>query len=90
VHFNDYRGGVSAIGVDAIGDPDEPGDGTVPQRSGIAVKRYSKSFLEVDVEHEPAFDLHKGDDNLRAAQFTLRAIVLIAQGVQQTRLRYAD
>lgn len=75
--------------VFTISKPDEAGDGTVPLRSGVAVKKSSKSLLEVGVEHEPAFDLYKGDQNLRAAQFTLRAIVLIAQDVQKTRLRYA-
>ena len=69
---------------------EEAGDGTVPLRSGIAAKPRSQSFLEVAVEHEPAFDVQDSKDSLRAARFTLRAIVKIAQGVQQTSLRYQD
>ena len=71
-----------------IGKPDEPGDGTVPHRSGVAPSAHCQSLLRVNVEHEPAYKYEAGADNLRACQFTLRAIVKIAQGVQQTRLRY--
>jgi hypothetical protein len=71
-----------------ISQPDEPGDGTVPHRSGIAAKNYCKSFLQVKVGHEPAYNLAKGADNLRACRFTLRAIVSIAQLVQKTTLKY--
>ena len=71
-----------------IGNPDEPGDGTVPHRSGVAPTAHCQSFLRVNVEHEPAYKYEAGADNLRACHFTLRAIVKIAQGVQQTRLRY--
>ncbi len=71
-----------------ISEPNEDGDGTVPQRSGLPVKSFSKSFLKVNVGHEPAFNHTKGADNLRACRFTLRAIVKIAQEVQQTILKY--
>ena len=72
----------------AISKQDENGDGTVPHRSGLAPKKYCKSFLQVNVEHEPAYKASKGEDNLRACHFALRAIVQIAQDVQQTSLRY--
>ncbi len=68
--------------------PDEPGDGTVPHRSGVAAQAACKSFLQVNVGHEPAFKYTDGADNLRACQFTLRAIVQIAQDVAQTSLKY--
>ena len=71
-----------------ISKPDEPGDGTVPHRSGIAPQANCQSLLRVNVGHEPAYKYDEGADNLRACQFTLRAIVKIAQGVQQTSLRY--
>jgi hypothetical protein len=71
-----------------ISNPDEAGDGTVPLRSGIAPKNHCQSMAHVDVEHEPAYKHSEGDDNLRACRFTLRAIVKIAQGVQQTSLKY--
>jgi hypothetical protein len=71
-----------------ISNPDEAGDGTVPHRSGIAVQDHCRAFLQANVEHEPAFNMEKGEDNLRACRFTLRAIVKIAQAVQQTSLRY--
>ena len=71
-----------------ISDPNEPGDGTVPHRSGIAPMSYCQSLLRVNVEHEPAYKYETGADNLRACHFALRAIVKIAQGVQETSLRY--
>ncbi len=71
-----------------ISAPDEPGDGTVPHRSGIALKDRCQSFLRVNVGHEPAFKHEDGADNLRACRFTLRAIVRLAQQVQSTALRY--
>ena len=73
-----------------ISGPDEPGDGTVPHRSGIAPQKNCQSFLRVKVGHEPAYKYEEGADNLRACQFTLRAIVKIAQAVQQTSLRYEE
>lgn len=71
-----------------ISEPDEAGDGTVPHRSGVAVKTICKSFLQVQVGHEPAYKHDEGADNLRACRFTLRAIVKIAQAVQETSLKY--
>jgi pimeloyl-ACP methyl ester carboxylesterase len=71
-----------------ISDPDEAGDGTVPHRSGSVPRAQCKAFLQANVEHEPAFNVGKGPENLRACRFTLRAIVKIAQSVQQTSLRY--
>ncbi|WP_426176620.1 esterase/lipase family protein [Massilia sp. TWR1-2-2] len=68
-----------------IGEPDEPGDGTVPHRSGVC-PRDSKNVVElmqVKVGHEPAFK-----DSDAAKRFTLRAVVKIAQRVTETSLRY--
>jgi len=73
-----------------ISTPDEPGDGTVPHRSGIAPKPYCQSLLRVNVEHEPAYKHAEGLDNERACRFTLRAIVKIAQRVKETALRYEE
>jgi pimeloyl-ACP methyl ester carboxylesterase len=71
-----------------ISTPDEPGDGTVPHRSGVAPRERSKSFMQVNVGHEPAFRHAQSADNLRACRFTLRAIVKIAQQVTSTSLKY--
>jgi PGAP1-like protein len=71
-----------------VSDPEEDGDGTVPHRSGIAPKPYCQSLLQVKVGHEPAYNRSKGPDHIRACQFTLRAIVKIAQAVQKTALKY--
>lgn len=71
-----------------ISEPDEPGDGTVPQRSGRAVRQACRSYAEVRVSHEPAYKFPKGDEYHRACRFTLRAIVKIAQEVQKTALKY--
>jgi hypothetical protein len=71
-----------------ISAPEEDGDGTVPHRSGVVTKTYCRSFLQVKVGHEPAYNLDKGVDNLRACRFALRAIVFIAQAVTQTSLKY--
>lgn len=57
-------------------------------RSGIAPLTHGKSLLQVNVEHEPAYRLGEAANNLRACRVTLRAIVKIAQAVQQTGLRY--
>ena len=73
-----------------ISTPDEPGDGTVPHRSGVALKPYCQSLLRVNVEHEPAYKHADGLDNERACRFTLRAIVKIAQRVKETALRYEE
>lgn len=71
-----------------ISSPDEPGDGTVPRRSGLAPRPHCKGFLLVGLGHEPAYKASKGADNLRACRFTLRAIVKIAQQVQHSSLKY--
>jgi hypothetical protein len=66
-----------------ISDPDEPGDGTVPERSGVAPKRFSRAVLAVDTDHEAAFRACEP-----ARLFTVRSIVKIAQAVQTTALAY--
>jgi PGAP1-like protein len=71
-----------------ISDPDEDGDGTVPHRSGEVAKERSQAFLQVNVEHEPAYKYGAGPENQRACKFTLRSIVRIAQLVQKTSLKY--
>lgn len=71
-----------------ISEPDEDGDGTVPQRSGRAVRRVCRSYAEVRVGHEPAYKFAEGAEYARACRFTLRAIVKIAQDVQNTSLKY--
>lgn len=71
-----------------LAGPDEQGDGTVPLRSGVAPRQRCHSFLRVEVGHEPAYKPSEGPDNLRACQFTVRAIVQIAQAIQNTALRY--
>lgn len=71
-----------------ISEPDEPGDGTVPQRSGRAVRAECRSYAELRVGHEPAYKFAEGDENARACRFALRAIVKIAQDVQMTSLKY--
>jgi hypothetical protein len=62
--------------------------GGASHRSGIAPQANCQSLLRVKVGHEPAYKYEEGADNLRACQFTLRAIIKIAQAVQQTSLRY--
>lgn len=71
-----------------ISSPDEPGDGTVPQRSGRAVRRFSRAYAEVQVGHEPAYKFQDGPEYERASRFTLRAIVKIAQDIRFTSLKY--
>jgi hypothetical protein len=66
-----------------ISAPDEPGDGTVPERSGVAPKHFSRALLAVDTEHEAAYR-----DCEPARLFTVRSIVKIAQAVQATALAY--
>lgn len=73
-----------------ISEPDEPGDGTVPHRSGVAPQARCQAFLQVKVGHEPAYKGSEGTDNLRACRFTLRSIVKIAQAVRQTSMMYDD
>lgn len=71
-----------------ISEPDEAGDGTVPQRSGRAVRQACHSYAEVRVGHEPAYKFAEGAEFARACRFTLRAIVKIAQEVRTTSLKY--
>ncbi|MDC8785319.1 esterase/lipase family protein [Roseateles koreensis] len=71
-----------------ISAPDAPGDGTVPHASGVAPEAFCKSMLRVGVGHEPAYKQSVSPDNLKACQFTLRAIIKIAQEVKTTSLRY--
>lgn len=71
-----------------ISEPDEDGDGTVPQRSSRAVRKACRSYAEVKVGHEPAYKFAEGAEYARACRFTLRAIVKIAQDVQTTSLKY--
>ncbi len=74
-----------------ISAPDEPGDGTVPARSGLAPQPHSQSFLRVAVEHEPAYNPEAGAPSRQALLFTLRAIVRIAQRVRESkRMMYED
>lgn len=67
---------------------DENGDGTVPHRSGHSAAAHVRSCLRVNVEHEPCYKGNKGGEYLRACQFTLRAIVKLAQGVTATAIHY--
>lgn len=69
-----------------ISEPDEPGDGTVPHRSGVAPKAHVLSLLQVNTGHEPAY--YAGADIEKVRQFTVRAIVKIAQRVTATSLAY--
>lgn len=71
-----------------LSEPDENGDGTVPHRSGVVPQAACRSFLQVNVGHEPAYKHDEGADNLRACRFSLRAIVKIAQDVVLTPLKY--
>ncbi|WP_374423170.1 esterase/lipase family protein [Chromobacterium sp.] len=64
---------------------DEPGDGTVPHRSGYAPYSSAKTMMRVSTEHEPAYR-----DCQPAQQFTLRAIVHITQAIKQTALAYSE
>ncbi|MFN3295683.1 hypothetical protein [Caldimonas sp.] len=67
-----------------ISAPDEPGDGTVPARSGLAVRSHCEGFLRVPVEHEPAYNPKAGEASVKALHFTLRAIVRLVQQVRQS------
>lgn len=72
----------------SLSDPDEEGDGTVPRRSGAALlsRPSVRSVLKVSVAHEPAFRASP-----EAQRFTLRAIVQIAQDIQQVaRMKYDE
>jgi hypothetical protein len=71
--------------VYTISEPEEPGDGTVPHRSGIAPMKHPsvKAMLQVKAGHEPAYR-----ESMPARRFTLRAIVQIAREVENTSLAY--
>jgi hypothetical protein len=56
---------------------EEAGDGTVPVRSGRIAENSLKARFQVSVEHEPAFQ------DLKAQQFTLRALVKIVQQIKK-------
>ncbi|AYD42613.1 esterase/lipase family protein [Yersinia rochesterensis] len=60
----------------------ELGDGTVPLRSSQVPTRYLRSRMSLPVEHEPAYK------HTVAQQYTLWAIIQIAQKVTETSLRY--
>ncbi|MFZ4835369.1 lipase/acyltransferase domain-containing protein [Rouxiella sp. Mn2063] len=60
--------------------PEEPGDGTVPLRSGRIADHFLQARYQVEVDHESAYQ------NSDAQQFTLRALVKIIQQVQHTTL----
>ena len=55
-----------------ISEPDEPGDGTVPARSGSIGSRQAKESLRVATGHEPAYN------DTYARWFTLGSILEIA------------
>lgn len=63
--------------------PQEPGDGTVPERSGRIAGHHLRARYPVSVQHEPAYQ------HAQAQQFTLRALVKIIQDVKQTTLAYS-
>jgi len=69
-----------------ISEPEEAGDGTVPNRSGIAPRDHVQSLMQVNTGHEPAY--REGADIERVREFTVRAIVKIAQHVTKTSLAY--
>ena len=71
--------------VYTISKPEEPGDGTVPHRSGVAPAKHAsvKAMLKVKAGHEPAYR-----ESMPARRFTLRAIVQIAREVENTSLAY--
>ena len=69
-----------------IGKPDEPGDGTVPHRSGIAPKEHAVSIMQVIAGHEPAY--HEGPELDRVHRFVVRSVVKIAQKISQTSIAY--
>lgn len=63
-----------------ISDPEESGDGTVPQRSGRAVKDHAKAYFELlRVGHEPAYKNKNG----HAQRAALYGIVKIAQRIKE-------
>lgn len=71
--------------VYTISEPEEEGDGTVPDRSGVAPMRNAsvKAMLRVVAEHEPAYR-----KSMAARLFTMRSILQIAREVEKTSLAY--
>lgn len=71
--------------VYTISEPEEEGDGTVPDRSGVApLKNGSvKAMLKLVAEHEPAYR-----ESMVARHFTVRSILQIAREVEKTSLAY--
>lgn len=62
-----------------ISTPEEAGDGTVPRRSGQAVKGHAKAYFELlRVGHEPAYK----NANTHAQRAALYGIVKIAQRIK--------
>ena len=62
-----------------VSNGEEAGDGTVPSRSGRAVKSHAKSYFELArVEHEPAYK----NGNHHAQLAALHGILKIAQGIK--------
>ena len=62
-----------------VSNGEEAGDGTVPSRSGRAVKSHAKSYFELArVEHEPAYK----NGNHHAQLAALHGIIKIAQGIK--------
>lgn len=57
-----------------INEADEPGDGTVPSRSGMVGAKEAISSITVSTEHEPAYN------NELARRFTLASILSVSSG----------
>ena len=63
-----------------ISKPEEDGDGTVPKRSGSAVKNHTKAYFELlRVGHEPAYK----NQNAHAQRAALYGIIKIAQRIKE-------
>ena len=62
-----------------VSKADEAGDGTVPRRSGQAVKKHAKGYFELlRVGHEPAFK----NENAHAQRAALYGIIKIARRIK--------
>ncbi|WP_018717233.1 esterase/lipase family protein [Arhodomonas aquaeolei] len=79
-HYNQYRlametdrHGHERVYRYEIGEPEDPGDGTVPSRSGRAGAEHARRTLAVATEHQSAYD------NAEARWFVLGAILEMAQ-----------
>ncbi|MBS9433993.1 hypothetical protein EAE92_15830 [Photorhabdus hainanensis] len=62
--------------------PKEPGDGTVPVKSGRITTEYLRSLLATEVDHEGAYKGNSETEETFARLFTLRSIVKMAQAVK--------